>query len=81
MAVYSVMADRAQSLRTSYRDGSFIQITTKDGQISGEIVDITDLQNVRNAVAHHNGEAVFKEHHKQQAEVYLKEIMGVLEHQ
>jgi hypothetical protein len=40
----------------------------------------TFLRPVRNAVAHHNGEAVLKEHHKQQAEVYLKEIMGVLEH-
>jgi hypothetical protein len=41
----------------------------------------TFLQPVRNALAHHNGEAVLKEHHKQQAEVYLKEIMGVLKHQ
>jgi hypothetical protein len=38
------------------------------------------LQNVRNAVAHHNGEAVLKEHHKQQAEIYLNEIKNALEH-
>jgi hypothetical protein len=37
------------------------------------------LQNVRNAVAHHNGEAVLKEHHKQQAEIYLNEIKNALE--
>jgi tetratricopeptide (TPR) repeat protein/AAA+ ATPase superfamily predicted ATPase len=36
------MADRAQSFRASYRAGSFVQITTGIGQISGEIVTITD---------------------------------------